>query len=367
MTQTRPRYPLALAAALSFAALMSSPARAQSTAFTYQGHLDDAGAPTSGLHDFRVNLFNAATGGVVVGPPQCADNVDVIDGVFTLLLDFGQAYATTAERHLEIQVRSDTGLACGDLSGYTTMAPRQHLTATPLASHAKSAFALDAADGSPQSAVFVDDGGRVGIGTTSPALLLHLQSAAPAPVILLQDTGSASNQAGYIGFWNNASAETGWLGFGTPGSPNFGLVNARSGGNIYLSPGAGGNVGVGTAAPAAKLDVRGDIKLGPGGQYHATGGEERLRVIRGKVSAAGVVLLGSGFSASRVSAGTYLVGFSPNFSATPVVTVSAEWLSGTAYTAMTNGVLHTATGVRITNGSGSLVDRDFYFFAIGPR
>lgn len=77
-----------------------STAAAQSTAFTYQGSLDDAGAPANGLHDFRVLLFNAASGGVVVGLPQCADNVDVIDGVFTLQLDFGQAYATTVERHL---------------------------------------------------------------------------------------------------------------------------------------------------------------------------------------------------------------------------------------------------------------------------
>ena len=366
MTKTQMRSSVVLAA-LSIA-VASSSARAQSTAFTYQGRLDDAGVPANGLHDFRATLFDAASGGAVVGSPQCADDVDVIDGVFTLELDFGQVFATASERHLLVEVRKDTGLPCADLTGFVAMEPRQKLTATPLASHAKSAFALDAADGSPANAVYVDDAGRVGIGTTTPSAQIHVKGTVPA--LFLQDTASAANQAGYVSYRNDAGVETAWVGYGTAGSPHFSIVNARASGNIVLEAltvTSAGSVGIGTATPAVKLDVRGDIALGASGQYQATAGEEKLRVIRGKVSGAGAILLGTGFTATRSSAGTYVIGFSPQFAAIPAMTVSAEWVAGTAYTAMTNGVLMSGGGVRITNGSGTLVDRDFYFIAIGPR
>ena len=51
---------------------------AQSTAFTYQGSLDDGGAPASGLHDFRFRLFSVASGGTPIGSTLCVDNVSVV-------------------------------------------------------------------------------------------------------------------------------------------------------------------------------------------------------------------------------------------------------------------------------------------------
>jgi hypothetical protein len=365
------------AAAILLAAMAPSPLHAQSTAFTYQGLLDNGSSSATGLHDFRFRLFDVATAGVDIAPPVCVDNVTVVNGVFTAQIDFGQAYATTTERWVEVSVRQDTGLGCGDLSGFVTLDPRQRMTAAPMASHAKAAFTLDAADGSPSGAVYVDNDGRVGIGTTSPAWPLHVKAA--GPVLILQDTNSPANQAGYVTFWNNVPTETAWVGYGSPGSPDFSMYNGRAGGDLVFYAGANrvllarskGYIGLGTGAavPTGKLDVRGDIKLGPSGQYQATCAEERLRVVRGKVSAAGGILLGSGFTVSRSSAGSYVIGFSPAFPAgqIPAMTVSAEWVSGSAYIAMTNGVLSSGAGVRITNGSGTLVDQVFYFTAVGPR
>ena len=63
MRRTLPLDVLYLVVAVSFGLLASPPARAQSTAFTYQGSLEDSGQPASGLHDFRFRLFDAATGG----------------------------------------------------------------------------------------------------------------------------------------------------------------------------------------------------------------------------------------------------------------------------------------------------------------
>ncbi|HEX7880358.1 MAG TPA: hypothetical protein VF720_13165 [Candidatus Eisenbacteria bacterium] len=365
------------AAALLMFTLLPAPVRAQSTSFTYQGLLDNGAGTASGLHDFQFRLFALSAAGVDIAPPVCIDNVMVDNGVFTAQLDFGQAYITTAERWVEVSVRQDTGLGCGDPTGFVTLAPRQPITAAPMASHARSAFALDAADGNPASAVYVDDAGKVGIGTTTPAWSLHVKAL--GPVLVLQDTNTPANQAGYVTFWNNVPTETAWVGFGSPGSADFSMYNGRAGGDLLFYAGgsrvilarSNGDVGIGTgaAAPTGKLDVRGDIKLGPTGQYQATCGEEKLRVVRGKVSAAGGILLGSGFTASRSSVGTYLISFSPAFPAgqAPAVTVSAEWTSGSAYIAMTNGVLSSGTGVRVTNGSGTLVDQVFYFTAVGLR
>jgi len=368
------RSALVIAAAVALAALVRSPARAQGTAFTYQGSLDDAGAPASGLHDFRFRLYDAASGGAPLGSPVCADNVDVVDGVFSAQLDFGQQYATAAARYLEIEVRGDTGLDCADLTGFVAMAPRQQVTAAPMASHANSAFALDAADGSPMSAVFVDDGGNVGIGTTTPANQLHVNggltwgglatefaySGIDASGLFVEHKGSSIAGSGFRLQASRAGDQINYSQFNIHPENGFSIVGLGV---------ANSNLGIGTATPLAKLDVRGDIKLGSGGQYHAMGGEERLRMIRGRISSSGTVLMGSGFTASRTSAGTYLIGFSPSFpvGSAPAVTVSAEWVAGSAYVAMTNGVLPTATGVRITNGSGTLTDQSFYFTAIGPR
>ena len=328
----------------------------QSTAFTYQGQLKNTGQPLDGVFDLRFSLFTLASGGTQLGTIQCVDNVQVDGGVFTVTIDFGQQFATPAARYLQIEVRPDTGLACATTTGFEALSPRQTLTASPLANHAKSAFALDAADGSPVNAVFVDSAGNVGVGTTTPLNTLHAVGSSPAlrlqdaadpgafallearpgqtrvfsvastgvslldihpqsltgtqnahvrffretnttglksvifhsgnnstatsavigvngqnsmfqldggnfgighptpvmpvhvlhqePVMILQDLGPNSTQSGYYGFWNSSGTETGWMGFGTPGSAHFTIRNARSGGNIVLSPGAGAAVQV---------------------------------------------------------------------------------------------------------------------------
>ena len=43
-------------------------ARAQGTAFTYQGRLNDGGAPANGSYDLQFILYNAGVGGSQQGP-----------------------------------------------------------------------------------------------------------------------------------------------------------------------------------------------------------------------------------------------------------------------------------------------------------
>ncbi len=349
---------LALALALALV-LAHGPARAQSTAFSYQGSLEVAGAPASGLHDLRFRLFDTPSGGAQIGSTLCVDNVSVVEGVFTTLLDFGQQYATTAERHLEIEVRSDTGLGCANATGFTVLAPRQPLTPTPMASHANSAFALDAADGSPASAVFVDAIGNVGIGTTAPLFKLDVRGGP----ILVENLG---DQADLL--W--LASERSWV-FrqeGTGAATALKLQNIGGGGNKNFVVQTDGLMGVGTTTPAAKLDVRGDVKLGSVGQFFAPGGAENLRLVRGTVSSSGSIIAGVGFTAQRVLPGWYTMNYSSAFSGVPSVTATARSGAGSIpYFTNTHLVSATTFVVHVRTAAGAGVDSDFDFCVMGPR
>lgn len=238
------------------------------TEFSYQGSLELSGAPVTGTADFQVKLFGAVSGGVQVGSTQAINAVSVGDGVFVVSLDFGVSAFTGDKRWLEIAVRSPAGSG-----SFVTLTPRQPLTAAPYALKTRGVdgHSLDASDGSPTDALLVGATGDVGIGTTSPAVSVHVQK--PEPVMVLQDTDAAAVQSGYFGFWNSAGTETGWVGFGTPGNPDFSAVNARTGGDMQLYAGPGGTVsmitggqerltvasnggvGVGTTTPSVSVHV----------------------------------------------------------------------------------------------------------------
>ncbi|MDX2147018.1 MAG: hypothetical protein SFZ23_05800 [Planctomycetota bacterium] len=222
---------LARFASLTALAASTAPLLAQSTAFTFQGELKQGAGLASGLFDFQFRLFSAASGGSQLGSTQCLDNVSVVDGRFSVAIDFGQQFDVPSSRFLAIEVRPDTGLACPNTTGYTALSPRQLITAAPIANHAKSAFALDAADGSPANAVFVDTSGRVGIGTTSPLELLHLVGNEAA--LRLQDDSDPASftlleafQPGQMRLNNVASAATSLIDI------NPQVLNATSNANV---------------------------------------------------------------------------------------------------------------------------------------
>jgi hypothetical protein len=341
----------------------TSLAHAQSTAFTYQGRLTNAGQPAAGTHDFRFRLFDAASAGAQIGTTQCVDNLQVAEGVFTATIDFGNQFATPAQRFIEIEVRRDTGLTCASAVGFVVLASRQLLSATPMAAHAKSAFALDAPDGSPANAVFVDNDGKVGIGTLAPTHSVHI--ATPAPTMALQDTDSTGTaggqQVGYISYRDSTNVERGWLGYGTPGSPHFSIVNARSGGNIALLP-FSGNVGIGTDSPTTKLEVRGDVKVGASGQYFAAAGEENLRIVRGTVGSGGGSIEGTGYTVTRTSTGTFSVTFNTPFADRPSIVASsvAFRLAGIDAASASGFVVN-------VSHNGTSENFGFDFVAVGPR
>lgn len=119
------------AALLLAAALNISPAAAEP--FTYQGQLQDAGAPADGTYDFRFRLFDAPSGGSQIGSTLTFNDVVVTDGVFQVVPDFGDVFNQN-DTFIFIEVRA--GASTG---GYTGLLPRSPVTAAPKAQHASIA------------------------------------------------------------------------------------------------------------------------------------------------------------------------------------------------------------------------------------
>jgi len=106
-------------------------ARAQTTAFTYQGQLSNSNGLATGSYDFRFQIYSTA--GVVAGPLTNAP-VGVTNGLFTVTLDFGSGVFDGTTRTLEIGVRN-----FGNTNAYAVLAPRQPLTSVPYAIQAINA------------------------------------------------------------------------------------------------------------------------------------------------------------------------------------------------------------------------------------
>lgn len=106
---------------------------ALSTAFTYQGRIDDSDGSVNGTCDLRFTLHDDNSADSPVGATLTKTDVPVNDGLFTVSLDFGSMFDGTA-LYLEVEVRCPAGSG-----SYETITPRQALTATPYALYSNSA------------------------------------------------------------------------------------------------------------------------------------------------------------------------------------------------------------------------------------
>jgi hypothetical protein len=102
------------------------------TAFTYQGQLSDSGTPATGPCDFHFSLYDAASDGTQVGSTLTQTGIELSDGRFSAVLDFGVGIFTGDARWLEIAVK------CAGDDAYTTLG-RQALKPTPYALYANGA------------------------------------------------------------------------------------------------------------------------------------------------------------------------------------------------------------------------------------
>ncbi len=114
-------------------AAFAGAARAIGYEFSYQGTLLDADQPANGVYDLEFDLLDGND--VSVLQPSVVDDVAVVDGVFTVQLNFGAAAFTGSDRRLRIGVRP--GASSGT---FTLLSPTTPITPTPYAQTARDAL-----------------------------------------------------------------------------------------------------------------------------------------------------------------------------------------------------------------------------------
>lgn len=102
----------------------------QGTTFTYQGELLENSAPANGNYEMAVSVYTEAVNGThLIGVKFLS--VPVVDGIFTLDLDFGVTEFMGEERWLEIGVRDF------NTPNITVLTPRQLISNSPYAIHSQ--------------------------------------------------------------------------------------------------------------------------------------------------------------------------------------------------------------------------------------
>ena len=363
---------------------------AQGTAFTYQGRLSSGGASANGLYDFKFRLYDSINATSDFVGPITNSAVNVSNGLFTAVLDFGgDVFTGHPNFFLEIWVRPT-----GASTDFFTLSPRQHITPTPYAIHAGTATtATSLVDGSVSSVngvggeVTLMPGQNVVIFTNANRVFISVPTGGNGPW-----AGAETNiyyEGGFVGIGTifpdrpltiNASGPGNeWLSFRVGGATRWHINNRNFGWNLvetgaadfrlFVAP--GGNIGVGTESPLAKLDVRGGIRFGVNSEHRAVSASDTLHIIRGTVSSGGAVLDGTGFTVNHAATGDYGITFSTPFATRPTVTASVEWefpVSDPARVAMVDNF--TASGGNIvvtTTASQTLLNARFNFIAIGVR
>ena len=123
----------------------------------------------------------------------------------------------------------------------------------------RTPFTLEAS--APSHSLYVDDGGRIGMGTATPVVELHIVNG-DSPTVRLEQDGSS-------GFtpqtWDMAGNETNWFVRDATNGSRLPLKIRPSAPTNSIFVDTDGDVGLGIANPSAKLDVMGDIEVnGPG-------------------------------------------------------------------------------------------------------
>ncbi len=122
-----------------FIALTATTAFAQGTGFNFQGRLNDGANPASGQYDLQFRLYSAITGSGQLGSTIARPATVLINGVFSVNLDFGStAFNNPNAVFLEIGVKPG-----GSPNAYTILGPRQQLTVVPFAVRANNATTAD--------------------------------------------------------------------------------------------------------------------------------------------------------------------------------------------------------------------------------
>ena len=309
---------------------------AQTTAFTYQGKLGDGGSAATGTYDFQFKLYNALADGSLQGTPNTVTKtgVQVNAGTFTVQLDFGAGAFPGGSRFLEISVKRPADSSYTPLSPRqpitSTPYAQRSLNAEAIFIGGQRAFGVTGTATSPNSNTFAGVGAGINNTPGVPHLPSGLSNSFFGAFAGVSNTEGAQNSffGERAGFANTIGSANSFFGLsaglsntegvcnsfigGDAGSANTegsfntflgqdaGRSNTREHNNTFVGArsngqpgitnataigfgaqvtqsnslvlGANAKVGIGTTAPAFKLEVVEPSNTGLRVQTNATGG-----------------------------------------------------------------------------------------------
>jgi hypothetical protein len=295
--------------ALSLLAWVSKVSEADSmgTAWTYQGRLLDANDTADGEYDFEFKLYDDPNANFPLAEVNVPD-VDVINGYFTVDLDFGSGIFDGDSRWLEIFIRPGE---LSDPNDYTSLSPRREVTPAPYSLYAAKA-GTDSDWILSEQNMHAGVTGNVGIGVMMPGykldvagdikgtsgrfgtdqLVLGANLQVANKINIMDD--STDNPNLFIGDSITQFLQLRWDSAG-----DHAQLYTPAPCHIALMP--GGNVGIGTTAPEAGLDVANPSS----GPAMTVGRKTGYPSIRARSDAAGGWLIMDSNSAGNVALNHY--------------------------------------------------------------
>ncbi len=201
----------------SFSSFAAEPVR---ETFTYQGVLNDGGAPANGMYDIQIQFYDE------LGNPFATTvaylDFEVVDGLLSFPIDLGNVFTVGQRRFLQVRVRQAGG------SVYTDLSPRQEVTASPFAVYAIKAGEAETAVMADTAAVavtsldneWVRSGDLLSVGDTNESILVNPSLTGGNPLNQFTDLQLNFENSSFGGMYINS--------VGSGGSPFYGFAMNNS-------------------------------------------------------------------------------------------------------------------------------------------